>query len=347
MTDLWFAELIGTDTDDGRYVTEMAVQSYAGFIKYAWIKGTKRMKQIMADGTDISNFEPKRNGYYGNYYNTGKKMGTVSYSDNTYYAACVAYRYASEHGGLDEEMEVLKEFIDYGAQDRYRIGKVGDAKIGDEGLELNYATETSEPRVLLSMVDMYYSTGRTEFLDIARIIGVNMCRSSYKYGLLSLDTAVGNGPNQKYRLALSGTNSICYYALVYLDAATKNMEEAVEKVIPSAGYYQDYHLGENNSVVRIVASDYYADKNNSVYVEKIDFGTNELELGEGDNSVLKAEVYPDDATDKKYNVWVCDPSIVRIDTDTMTVCALKPGETDIICVSNDLKASTVIKVKVR
>ena len=72
-----------------------------------------------------------------------------------------------------------------------------------------------------------------------------------------------------------------------------------------------------------------------------------MELGEGDNSVLKAEVYPDDATDKKYNVWVCDPSIVRIDTDTMTVCALKPGETDIICVSNDLKASTVIKVKVR
>ena len=347
LTDIWFAELIGADTEDGRYITEMAVQNFAGCVKYGWIKDSKLLRTIMTDGTDISDFVPNRNGYYGNYYNTGAKMGTTSFNDNYFYTACVAYRYAVKHGGLEEDAEILKDFIIYALSERYRLGKAGDNEIGDEGLALNYSTDISSPQVLLAMVDLYYATEKAEFLDAARVIGVNMCRSNYKYGVLTNDTAIGNGPNQKPRLPLSGTNSTGYYALAYLDAATKNMEYAVEKIIPSAGYLQENYLYENNAVVRIVASDYYGVKNTSVFVEKIDFGLDSLELKAGENLELKSTVYPDDATDKKYNMWVGDPSVVSVDSDTMTVYGLKPGETDITCVSNDLKASTTIKVIVR
>ena len=163
LNDLFFADMIGADTEDGRYVTEKIVKHMAGFIKYAWDGNSSEFRKIMKDGTDISTFKPNRNGYYGNFYKREKSFGSYQANKLFLWAACAAYRAASARPDLKDEADTIRSAIDYFAENVYGLGKIGGAEIGDSEMQLNYNTDDAGAYNVICLTDLYFATGKTEF----------------------------------------------------------------------------------------------------------------------------------------------------------------------------------------
>ena len=346
LNDLFFADLIGADTEEGKYVVEKIVKHMAGFIECAWEKNSNKFKYVMSDGTDISEFIPNRNGYYGNYYNLGKPMGTYTPDSLFMWAVCAAYRAASEREDLQNEAEIIYTLIDYFAEQVYGWGKLGDAEIGDSRMKLNYNTGDASAYNVLCLVDLYWATGKKEFLDLARVVAGNFINSNFQYGVFIPKTTIGTTPGSCYNLALGSQSIVYYYALAYLEGAIRNDRDLVPRSLIFAGYYQDNFVSENNDIHRVMDTVWWYFADPKVLVQDIVLESESIFLAPGESKTLNYSVLPLDATNKSISFWFTDNTVAKIDSSTGEITGLSSGETELICVSSDLNVNKTIKVVV-
>ena len=344
LNDLFFADMIGSDTEDGRYVTEKIVKHMAGFIKYAWDGNSSEFRKIMKDGTDISTFKPNRNGYYGNFYKREKPFGSYQANKLFLWAACAAYRAASARPDLKEEADTIRSAIDYFAENVYGLGKIGGAEIGDSEMQLNYNTDDAGAYNVICLTDLYFATGKTEFLDLARVVAGNIINEYYKYGFFLNKTGIGTEPGNYYNITLGSASTQYYYALAYLEGAIRGDRSIVPRTLMFDGYYQDNYIYENNNISRVMDTVWWYLADEKVLVSDIAFDSEAVTLKAGEKRKLNYTVLPEDATNKSISFWFTDNSVAKIDSTNGTITGLSPGETDLICVSSDLNVTKTLRI---
>ncbi|MBQ3124777.1 MAG: Ig-like domain-containing protein [Clostridia bacterium] len=347
ISDLGFAKELGTDTPEGRYIVEKVVKMIEGYLDYAWIKGSNKFRYIMADGTDISDFVPNRSGYYGNYYNRGEKLGHYTVGSSNVEGCIMAYLEAKKRDDLQVQAEKIYEFINFMAEEVLDWGKLGGEEIGDEDMELNYATTDSAYTSVLSLTELYYATGNMEFLDLARVVANNFIKSHYKWGMLISNTSASSSPGSQYVLTLLN-GAKYYYALAFLEGAIRGDEDLVQHVRIMGSGYHDQMVFENGETKRDYDGTNFAKMTSpSIFVQDIVFEEESINLKKGEKTTPKYSVLPKDASNKSVTFWITNNNVATLNRVTGEITAVSPGTTELIAISGDLKVNKTLTITVK
>lgn len=343
--DLQIAKLLGVDTPEGQTIRKVQAQNVAGYLKYAWKKGTKHVYPIMTDGTSLKGFEPTKNGYYGDFYDSKTPMGKRDIGIGLFPSVCACYEIARHDKTLAEEEAIYWEYLQFFSE-FYGLGKFGTNEIADEGMKLNYATTASDPSMLMAVVDIYNATGRNEFLTLARRIAENMISTYYKYGVFVSHTNVGVNPGNTFMLTMGDTNSVKYYALCYLEAAIRGNIDLIPPYFPWDSYMQGYYEYNADHTLKRTFINQARMTNDYNSVEATDIIIDEvIYLTKGETKKLEYQVLPDDVTSSSIVCESENKSVVRVNKDDLTLVGVKPGKTNLIVCSNEfniIKNVTVI-----
>ena len=90
LMQLYLAELLG---DRGSVFAEQTLKGYEAYLNHAYDWENNTFRPMLADGTDLSGFALKRNGYYGP---AGKVFEPRSVGEGFLYSALRAYRYSKK-----------------------------------------------------------------------------------------------------------------------------------------------------------------------------------------------------------------------------------------------------------
>ena len=355
LSDFNLAQVLGDDTEEGRALKKYATQHIAGYIRSFWRKGSTVFDKGMIDGTILSDFVPTRNGYMGtNYYGYNNKYGTSKIT-NIYalLAACKSYIVACEYPELAEDAQVLKEFIDYYAEKVFKIGKVGENVIGDEGTDLNMAATNSDAYMIIALLELYKASQNNDFLDLARTIAGNYFNKYYTHNVLFTPNAYipdmpSSAPGGKYLYMFGGSNYLGYYALMALEATLCGVENEIPDFHFFDGYYSQYAVNAGGGI---------EDTNDRtwinstvlphVYISKVS-GTKEITLNPGESFKLDLKYYPEDYTDG-VNLSYINPAkdIVHFNEKTSSIEAKSAGETELTFYIGAKRIEHKIKVTVK
>jgi pectate lyase len=211
----------------GEEAKEMLKWTEDGMLSYynnAYIKKINKFRPMLTDGTDLSDFVLKRNGYYG-------KAGTVlgQYSANSKFL--LSYVRAFISTGHSEFWTLARAIAK-----AYSLGEIGI--LPGKDVDLNLGTENDDARVLFSVIDMYKYTENEGYLKLARVIGNNIVRNKYFNGYFM--------PGKEYVNA--SFDAVEPLALLYLDAAIEGDFDKVPYFIDGSGFFHgDYEFEDGQS----------------------------------------------------------------------------------------------------
>ena len=340
LKDFYVAERLGDDTEEGKMLKKYATQHTAGYLRYFWIENTNTFKYGMIDGTDLYDFYPNRNGYYGTgYYGAHRRYnnGTMKSTDvNRFYLACKCYRYAVTDPELADDAKILKKFIDYYANSVYRIGSIGNETIGDDGTKLEKSATYSHPLLILCLIDLYKASGNKEFLSLARNIATNFYNEYYINGVyFSPSLYIANKPTVEpggnYIYLFGGTNALGYHALIALEATLCGIEDKIPQYEIFEGYYEEYFRDEYDNALSStdrdwISSCYLPDVN----IEKV-YCEDEIHLKVGEERALEFGFYPEDYTEDENIACVNKyKNTVHYNEKNSSVIGKSKGEAELI-----------------
>lgn len=276
-TAIVFLSLAENLGENGEYITDTEIKRLAGYIEYGWIKDTPYFKKIMLDGTDLTGFMPKKNGYFGKFYNSGYKFEPVKIKANFFVALCIAYGAATDDK-YNKEKKMFFEMLSYLSEKYYKVCILGANEAGDDRCSVNMDTECKYPEFVIAFVMLYNATKNIKFLDLARKIADNMIDEYFCFGLFNgygkmkspffgTDNAVtetGKKGNELGNVHIGGPNSIFYTALVYLVAAVEGKYEEIEKYYPFNAFYDADYLNKQGGY-EAVWDNYVWNMNNDEY----------------------------------------------------------------------------------
>jgi len=198
---------------DGKDLLEWTREGMAAFVQHAQIPNTNLLRPMLTDGTDLSNFVVKRDGYYA-------KKGEVLPD----YRATPELMIAYARGFMITGDPVLWKMARGIAAD-YELGEIGETP--GHGVSLNLKSTNADPFALFSMLDLYRQTKVDAYLQLARVIGDNIVAQKYHHGYFTPfeDTIYAN------------VNAIEPYALLALDATIKGTPEKVPTFINGFGFF--------------------------------------------------------------------------------------------------------------
>ena len=266
--------------ESGDYIADMEIKRLAGYIEYGWIKDTPYFKKVMLDGTDLTGFVPKKNGYFGKFYNSGYKFEPVKLKANFFLALCIAYKAAADRGDkYSGEKKKFFNMLSYLSEKYYNVCILGKNDAGDEGCRVNPDTECKYPEFVIAFVMLYHATGNIKFLDSAKRIADNMIDEYFRFGLFNgygkmqspffgtASAETGKNKNELGNIHIGGPNSVFYTALVYLTATVENKYEEIEPYYPFNAFYDADFLNERGGY-EAVWDNYIWNMNNDEY-EKV------------------------------------------------------------------------------
>ena len=266
--------------ESGDYIADMEIKRLAGYIEYGWIKDTPYFKKVMLDGTDLTGFVPKKNGYFGKFYNSGYKFEPVKLKANFFLALCIAYKAAADRGDkYSGEKKKFFNMLSYLSEKYYNVCILGKNDVGDEGCSVNPDTECKYPEFVIAFVMLYHATGNIKFLDSAKRIADNMIDEYFRFGLFNgygkmqspffgtASAETGKNKNELGNIHIGGPNSVFYTALVYLTATVENKYEEIEPYYPFNAFYDADFLNERGGY-EAVWDNYIWNMNNDEY-EKV------------------------------------------------------------------------------
>ena len=135
---LHLAELLG---DEGMFFAEHTLNGYEAYLKHAYDWDNNTFRPMWSDGTDLSGFALKRNGYYGP---AGKTFMPSKVGANFLYSALRAYRFSKRAVFWDFARNVAKHI---------GLGDIG-VRAG-EAVALDMETAENSPLVLLAVRELY------------------------------------------------------------------------------------------------------------------------------------------------------------------------------------------------
>lgn len=212
---------------DGKDLLEWTRDGMASFVKYAQIPGTNMMRPMLTDGTDLTNFVVRRNGYYDM---KGSKLVA--------YHATPEFMIAYARGFMITGDPTLWKMARGIATDS-GLGEIGETP--GKGVKLNLQTNNADSYALFSMLDLYRQTKNQAYLDLARAIGDNIVTQKFHHGYFTPfeDTIFAN------------VNAIEPYALLALDATIKGKPEIVPEFLNGFGFFSAEYKFPNGKSKRI------------------------------------------------------------------------------------------------
>lgn len=331
LIDLKMAESIGMNTEEGRFYAENTLKAIAGVIEYGYIPEKNTFNAIMSDGTVLTGQQAERNGYYGR---AGMVFTTTAPDAEFFYAVIKVLDACKDLAGVDEEKAVLWDFIRNYAKSM-GLGDFGE-NFGDE-IKVDLTASSSDPKLLISIIELYKNTGNYDLLNLARIIGNNIIDKNMSNGYFVA------GSSRTY----SELDDFYAYSLILLDAATRGDFTSVPVTYLGKGYFHTSYIDERGREMS-PAFDFNFLWNNSrksVYVKRITSDKQEYTLTTGETEGINLTIYPDDASSKSINWYSENPNVAIVD-EKNTIYAFGQGGTKITGVSNDLKAKIELYVTV-
>lgn len=338
-TDLELAEVIGTDTEKGKKILEETVINLANYGKLAYIPEKNKFYQMFADGTIITGFELKKNGYYGT---KGSVIGYLDPDDTLLASYMKTYLKSMELKG-DEYNEYRDEIWKTikGMAQGFGLGNLGDSAPGDN-MSIDFNTSYASPGAVIGLCYLYRGTGICEYLDLARAIASNFIETKTVDGFFNDNTSA------RY-IQLSGTVNDYGYALCLLEAAIRDEWDLVPVYYPCEGYYESKNVDEDDGRIKRDHMDtlLFSKTKQAVNVKEILVPEKEVNMLVGETKLIDITIEPDDATSKTVTWSSTDYSCVTFDTDAKSITARKAGNASIVLTAADGAVKTVINVTVQ
>ena len=197
---------------EGREFLEWSVDGMKAYAKHAYDPENNHFKPMWADGTDLTDYEFPRTGYYGE---EGRVLKPFTASEQYMFSFSRAYRLTGD--------EFLWETV--------RSMFIG-LQLGDPGVipgkkaSLNFDTDNSDPYALFALLEISRAVNNPVFLELAETIGNNILERSFYNGFFLPDD---NHINANF-------NALEPLALLSLEAAIRGNPELVPVYSGGRGY---------------------------------------------------------------------------------------------------------------
>jgi pectate lyase len=203
--------------DAGQDMVASTREGMDAFVTYALIPDQGLLRPLLTDGTDLSGFVTRRNGYYA-------KKGQVLAP----FRASPEFMLSYARGFLVTGDPTLWKMARSSARNA-GLGDIGETPGRDA--RVNLATDCANSSALFSLLDLYRQTHADPYLQLARAVGNNIVKRYYHHGYFTPheDTIFAN------------INAIEPYALLALDAAIKGTPEKVPYFINGFGFYSGFY----------------------------------------------------------------------------------------------------------
>ena len=220
-------QLAPTLGPDGKQLLDWTHEGLAAFAHYAYLPEKNLLRPMLTDGTDLSNFALKRNGYYG-------RAGTVLAPYRATPEFMLSYARAFLVTG-DPALWAMAR----GIAQANDLGEIGTTP--GQGVAINLDTRNDDARALFSVLDLYRQTHQAAYLQLARAIGNNIVKTRFHHGYFT------RFEDQIY----ANIDAIEPYALLALDAAIKDRAEQVPYFINGSGVFDTEYRFPDGTVRRI------------------------------------------------------------------------------------------------
>ena len=324
------------------YIMYNALDETAQYIRYAYIPGQVRFKRIWSNGLDMTGFVCERDFYLSS---KGAIMTPLAGNSMMLQGYAKAYRLCKDFPALSDGSsqpdgksqrqriyECLREMM-IDAQ----LGDIGDGTPGNN-MDLNLETTATDPKYVSAFIELYKSTGISEYLDMARQLADNMVDEYYNYGYFV--------EKNKQNARLSNLYTI---VLLDLEATIRGRSDLVPDYrINSSTYFQSplkddrlWTISKQNDFDTI-----YAWSDEPVKVKNIKLDKEDVSVSVGSTTPVAISFIPDDASDKSVIWFSSNMSVATVDNKN-NIIAYSKGEAELTCYSlANSKASKKIKVRV-
>ncbi|MFN2269115.1 MAG: hypothetical protein ABR533_12635, partial [Desulfonatronovibrio sp.] len=197
---------------EGQEFLEGSVDGMISYAKHAYDPVKNQFKPMWADGTDLTNYEFTRTGYYGN---KGKVLKPYKADELFLFSFSRAYRLTGD--------KFLWSVI------RSMFKGLGLGEPGTEpgtGTGLNLGTENSDPYTLFALLEISRIVEDPPYLELANVIGNNILKRSFHKGFFLADS---NHINASF-------NALEPLALLSLEAAMQGRPELIPVYSGGRGY---------------------------------------------------------------------------------------------------------------
>lgn len=151
---------------------DMILEKMLLFKKYAYISETGMFKPILGDGTDLTGYVHKTDGYAGSVGDTYEQAADTI--GNLFTAYLRAYTYSEN----TEFWDVVR-----GTAKTQGLGDLGTNP--GENMDLNMETDSTNAVYLMGLVEIYEDTKVEAYRDLARKIGDNIVENGFQNGFLT------------------------------------------------------------------------------------------------------------------------------------------------------------------
>ena len=196
--------------DAGKDFLQWALEDLTAYGHQAYKAEDNTFLPMISDGTILTGFVMKRDGYYGE---KGSTFEPAPADTLFFWAYALAYRLSG-----DKFMWEMARSIGRGND----LGDIG-ASPGDAA-RLNIATRCSDPQAIFGLLDLYKNTGDKSYLKLAQRVGDNVLNNRLHNGFFV--------PSKEHLFARF--DSVEALALLHLAATIRGKPD----IVP--GYYAEY-----------------------------------------------------------------------------------------------------------
>jgi pectate lyase len=209
LMQLQLAQTLG---DEGKAFLYWTRTGMAAFARHAYRTETSELRPMLTDGTDLTGYTLRRDGYYGK---AGRRLEP--------YAATPEFMISYARGFLltgDESLWTVARGIARASG----LGDIGTAPGREVAVSL--ATENSDVFALFALLDIHRQTRHDAYLQLARAVGDNVVRKRWHHGYFT--------PNEDQIFA--NVDALEPYALLALEAEVRGRPELVPAFINGSGF---------------------------------------------------------------------------------------------------------------
>jgi pectate lyase len=216
IVQLQLAELLG---DEGRPLLDWTREGLLAAARHVYHPSTNRVRPMWADGTDLTDYVVKRDGYYG-------RAGTVFRAQTAptllFWSYALGHRLTSAGQLWDTARSMARG---------HGLGDLGSAP--GEAVAVNLDTDLADPIALFGILEVCRTADIPEYRQLARRVGDNLVRQRFHQGFFL--------PSARHIHA--NFNAIEPLAILTLDAMLRGTPEAVPRYNSGHGFIHGPHDG--------------------------------------------------------------------------------------------------------
>jgi pectate lyase len=178
-------ELAKSLGDDGKDIKKWTIDGLIAFARWAYDEKSNTFRPMLANGTDLSGYALKRDGYYG-------KKGTVLQPYPAGNEFLLSYARAWT---LEPDPQIWK--VARGIAKGQGLGDIGEP--GGANSRLNMATSNSEPYAIFALIDLWQASGNKAYLKLADKVADNILSTRRVKSLFYRRSALSLCQRRPYR----------------------------------------------------------------------------------------------------------------------------------------------------